>query len=167
MHCLYQLADNSLWMWMWPQAHNYSSTILTYLRIRTCEVATKFTPVNAASQNKPSLLTLSSLLTTMIPPTNHLPPRLRRLLQRQQDSNIAERSDSALPPVKEPASTAISRAKSNTPAIMQPPSPRRKRNRRSRKKESRITSPIALKRRHRTCARLDHCIASTTHATID
>ncbi|KAG1782685.1 hypothetical protein EV702DRAFT_1192354 [Suillus placidus] len=37
----------------------------------------------------------------MIPPTNHLPPRLRRLLQRQQDSNIAERSDSALPPVKE------------------------------------------------------------------
>ncbi|KAG2141755.1 uncharacterized protein EDB93DRAFT_623349 [Suillus bovinus] len=32
-----------------------------------CEVATKLTPVNAASQNKPSLLTSCSLLTAMIP----------------------------------------------------------------------------------------------------
>ncbi|KAG2349683.1 hypothetical protein BDR05DRAFT_955557 [Suillus weaverae] len=107
--------------------------------------------------------------TIRLMPTNHLPPRMKRLLQRQQcqDSNIAERSDSALPPVKEPASTAISQAKSDTPAITQPPSPRRKRNRRSREKENHITSPIALKRRHRIRARIDHCKAPTTHATID
>ncbi|KAG1798304.1 uncharacterized protein BJ212DRAFT_1305774 [Suillus subaureus] len=106
--------------------------------------------------------------TIRLMPTNHLPPRLKRLLQRQQDSNISERSDSALPPVEEPASSAaISQAEPNIPAITQSPSHRKRKTRRSREKENNIASPIALKRRHRIRARLDHGTASTTHTTID
>ncbi|KAG2078112.1 hypothetical protein BDR04DRAFT_1087835 [Suillus decipiens] len=119
--------------------------------------------------NHTMVIRINDNVSIRLMPTNHLPPRLRRILQRQKDSNTSKRSGSALPPVEEPASSpAISRAKSN--AITQPPSPRRRKNRRSREKENYNPSPIALKWCHRTRTRPDHCTTTTTtttHTTID
>jgi hypothetical protein len=117
------------------------------------------------------VIRINSNTTIRLMPTDHLPLRLKRLLQHQQDYNISEHSNLVLPPIEEPApSPEISQVESKTrmPAITQPLSPRKRKNW-SREKENHIhiISPIALKQYQHICAMFDQFTASTMHTIID